>query len=206
MKSTSNKSTLNKHAGTAGINTRIAQRIGALRAERELTLDALASRSNVSRSMISLIERGESSPTAVVLEKIATGLGVTLAALFADGKTHGEPLIRRDAQLQWRDPQSGYVRRNVSPPDFQSPIQIVEVVFPARSQVAYETSARDVRVDQQVWVLEGAIDILLGGEKYQLKEGDCLAMQLDRPTTFSNPHRKAARYVVAITSDAFRKI
>jgi transcriptional regulator with XRE-family HTH domain len=32
--------------------------------------------------MISLIERGESSPTAVVLEKLAAGLGVMLASLF----------------------------------------------------------------------------------------------------------------------------
>jgi transcriptional regulator with XRE-family HTH domain len=189
-----------------GINNRIAYRISALRAERGLTLDALATRSNVSRSMISLIERGESSPTAVVLEKIASALGVTLAALFAEGTTSGEPLVRRDAQLQWRDPQSGYLRRNVSPPDFQSPIQIVEVIFPPRAKVAYETSARDVRVDQQIWVLDGAIDVSLGPDQYRLNTGDCLAMQLDRPTTFSNPHRKAARYVVAITTNAFARI
>jgi uncharacterized cupin superfamily protein len=60
-------------------------------------------------------------------------------------------------------------------------------------------------VDQQIWVLEGAIDISLGDEQYRLKEGDCLAMQLDRPTTFSNPRRKAARYIVVITTNAFAK-
>jgi len=52
------------------LNARIAHRVSALRAERELTLEALAVRCDVSRSMISLIERGESSPTAVVLEKL----------------------------------------------------------------------------------------------------------------------------------------
>jgi transcriptional regulator with XRE-family HTH domain len=185
------------------INTRIAHRVSALRAERDLTLDALAVRCNVSRSMISLIERGESSPTAIVLEKIATGLGVTLASLFEAEQADGQPLVRRDNQLLWRDPASGYVRRNISPPDFRSPIQIVEVMFPSRAKVAYESSARDVRVDQQIWVLEGAIDISLGNEQYRLKEGDCLAMQLDRPTAFSNPHRKAARYIVAITTNTF---
>ena len=61
----------------AGINERIARCVRDLRATRGLTLDALATRSGVSRSMISLIERGESSPTAVVLEKIATGLGLS---------------------------------------------------------------------------------------------------------------------------------
>ena len=53
------------------INARIAGRVRALRAELGLTLDALAAKCDVSRSMISLVERGESSPTAVVLEKIA---------------------------------------------------------------------------------------------------------------------------------------
>ena len=65
------------------LNQRIAERVRELRAARGLSLDALASKSRVSRSMISLIERGESSPTAVVLEKLAAGLGVMLAALAA---------------------------------------------------------------------------------------------------------------------------
>jgi hypothetical protein len=34
-----------------------------------------------------------------------------------------------------------------------------------------------------------------------LREGDCLAMQLDRPTMFHNPTRKRARYAVVIASD-----
>jgi DNA-binding XRE family transcriptional regulator len=57
------------------INERIASRVRMLRAELGMTLDALAAKCDVSRSMLSLVERGESSPTAVVLEKIAAGLG-----------------------------------------------------------------------------------------------------------------------------------
>ena len=58
------------------INSRIAARVRNLRAAAELSLEALARRCDVSRSMLSLVERGETSPTAVVLEKIAAGLGV----------------------------------------------------------------------------------------------------------------------------------
>ena len=84
--------------------------------------------------MISLIERGEASPTAVVLERLAWGLGVPLARLFdgtADQDAAPEPVARCAEQLEWRDPGSGYVRRNVSPPHWPSPIQIVQVDFPA---------------------------------------------------------------------------
>ena len=155
--------------------------------------------------MISLIERGETSPTAVVLDKLATGLGVTLASLFdppADaGQTPRGPVARRDGQPQWRDPASGYLRRNVSPPGVSQPMRIVEVHFPPRARVAFETGPRDGRVYQQVWVLEGAIDVTVGTDCYRLLEGDCLAMQLDRPTMFHNPTRIPARYAVVFASE-----
>src|SRR5438132_9765945 len=187
------------------LNQRIAERVRELRAARGLSLDALASKSAVSRSMISLIERGESSPTAVVLEKLAAGLGVMLASLFdapaAAARAPGGPVARRDDQPQWKDPASGYLRRNVSPPGVPQPMQIVEVRFPPGGRVAFETGAREVRVRQQVWVLEGAIDITLGAERHRLREGDCLAMQLHRPTMFHNPTKRRARYAVVIASD-----
>src|SRR5438034_6620590 len=113
------------------LNQRIAERVRELRAAQGLSLDAVATKSGVSRSMIPLIERGESSPTAVVLEKLATGLGVPLASLFDAPAATADPVSRRKDQVEWRDPASGYVRRNVSPPGFPSPLQIVEVVFPA---------------------------------------------------------------------------
>jgi transcriptional regulator with XRE-family HTH domain len=183
------------------INDRIARRVHALRSAKNLSLDALATQCGVSRSMISLIERGESSPTAVVLERLATGLGVMLASLFDEPAAAAEPVVRREAQLSWTDPQSGYVRRNLSPPGYPSPLQLVEVSFPAGARVAYESGVRERPVHQQVWVIEGKLHIQLGVDQFTLATGDCLAMQLDRPMIYSNPHRQPARYIVAISSD-----
>jgi len=183
------------------INARIAQRVRALRAELGLSLDALASKCDVSRSMLSLVERGESSATAVVLEKIATGLGVSLATLFEDASAPASPLSRREDRTPWRDPQSGYIRRNISPAGFRSPIQVVEVVLPAGARVAYETGARDVAIHQQIWVQEGSVEVTVGAVTHRLAEDDCLAMQLDQPTAFRNRGRKAARYVVVIATE-----
>jgi transcriptional regulator with XRE-family HTH domain len=186
----------------SSLNDRIAQRVRELRAARGLSLDALATHCGVSRSMISLIERGESSPTAVLLEKLATGLGVSLASLFdaPSPMAEPEPVARAADQPQWRDPHSGYVRRNVSPGGFPSPIQVVEVLFPPKARVAYETAAREPVVHQQVWVLDGVIDITLGDEQHRLQAGDCLAMVLDRPMSYYNPTRKTTRYAVVIAT------
>ncbi len=83
-------------------------------------------------------------------------------------------------------------------------MQIVEVRFPPGGRVAFETGAREVRVHQQVWVLEGTIDVTLGSDRHRLREGDCLAMRLDRPTMFHNPTRKTTRYAVVIASETRR--
>jgi transcriptional regulator with XRE-family HTH domain len=192
---------------TFDVNARIAERVRELRAAAGLSLDALAARSGVSRSMISVVERGESSPTAVVLEKLSTGLGVTMAAMFESPRAERDgvsPIVRRADQPSWRDPASGYLRRNVSPSGVAQPMQIVEVEFPPRARVAFETGARDVRIHQQVWVLEGTIEITTGDDRHRLRDGDCLAMQLDRPTMFHNPTRKSARYVVVVAAGATR--
>src|SRR2546425_13032426 len=86
------------------INARIASRVRALRTALGMTLDALAAKCDVSRSMISLVERGESSPTAVVLEKIATGLRGPLATLFEDSSAPASPVSRRGDPTPWRAP------------------------------------------------------------------------------------------------------
>lgn len=183
------------------ITSRIGRRVRALRTNAGMTLDTLATACNVSTSMLSLIERGESSATAVVLEKIATGLGVSLASLFDDADTSANPISHHKDRVPWRDPQSGYVRRNISPPNYPSPIQIVEVIMPAGATVAYESGIRNVSIHQQIWVQAGSIEVTIGQNSHRLEEGDCFAMQLNAPTKFHNPTLQPARYYVVIASE-----
>lgn len=186
-----------------GIDACLAARLRELRAARGLTLDGLAERSGVSRSMISLVERGESSPTANLLDRLAAGLGVTLASLFAAGaQADASPVARRGEQPAWRDPGTGYVRRNLSPPGFASPIELVEVVLPAGAHVVYDTGPRAALVHQQLLLLEGGIEVTVGADVHALAAGDCLAMRVDRPTGFRNPGERPARYLLALVTEA----
>jgi transcriptional regulator with XRE-family HTH domain len=180
------------------INTQIAARVRQLRADRHLSLEALATRSGVSRSMISLIERAETSPTAVVLERLAAALDITLANLFERPSGARQPIARFRDQPSWRDPGSGYLRRNVSPAG--DPVQIVEVAFPAGAHVTYETGRRQPVIHHQIWVLEGSIEVTVGSANHALATGDCLSFILDQPTAYRNRTSAPARYAVVIMS------
>ena len=183
------------------INKLIAGRVLALREARGLSLTALAELSGVSRSNISLIERGESSATATVLDKLAGALGVTLASLFevAQPAAAPSPLRRAAEQTVWTDPASGYVRRQLSPA-VRSPLQLVEVLFPAGQRVVYEQVARAADVYQHVWLLDGVMEIAVGAQQWRLEAGDCLAMREDERISYANPGAVPARYLVGLVT------
>ncbi|MGB9107557.1 MAG: XRE family transcriptional regulator [Telluria sp.] len=186
------------------INELIAHRLRELRDAQGLSLALLAERSGVSKSNISLIERGESSATATVLDKLSAALGVTVASLFEKSPEDApSPVSRTKDQPVWTDPGSGYVRRNLSPA-MVSPIQLVEVSFPPGQRVAYETGVREADVDQQVWIIEGTMEVTVGATLWTLEAGDCLAMRLDQPIAYHNPTDKPARYLVALVSHAHK--
>jgi hypothetical protein len=84
-----------------------------------------------------------------------------------------------------------------------SPIQLVDVIFPAGQRVAYDTAAREVEIHQQVWMIDGVMEIAVGDAHWRLETGDCLAMRLDRPIVYRNPTRKPARYLVALATLPF---
>ena len=67
--------------------------------------------------------------------------------------------------------------------------------------MVFENGGRYARVYQQVWVLDGTMEVTVGEDRHRLSAGDCLAMQLDRPTQFRNPTRSPARYAVVIAPE-----
>ena len=108
----------------------------ALRQARGLSLAALADASGVSKAMISRVERAQSSATATLLGRLAAGLGVGLAELLAPADAVPSRLRRRADQPQWRDPELGYLRRQVAARDADG-VELVEVTLPRGAQVRY---------------------------------------------------------------------
>jgi transcriptional regulator with XRE-family HTH domain len=185
------------------IDAIIASRVRDRRTDLGLTIDELAKTSGVSRAMISKIERRETSPTATLLGRLCSALGMPMSAMFTAAEETAP--VRRHAQRSiWRDPASGYVRSSVTPD--VGPADIVEVVMPAGGDVSYDNMT-PVSFEQYIWILEGALEVTYGDTPTLLAAGDCLHVRLDKQTRFYNPSPQETRYaVVLITGSSARRM
>jgi transcriptional regulator with XRE-family HTH domain len=172
---------------------------GRLRLEREArgwSLADLAERSGVSRGAISKIERGESSPTAGLLVRIADAFDLTLAGLIARAEGGAERLSRAADQPRWRDPASGYLRQQVFE-RADHPVELAKVELPAGAHVGFPAASYR-RIRQLVWVLAGELTVEEAGERRRLGAGDCLAFGPPADSALINETDSPCVYLVAL--------
>jgi transcriptional regulator with XRE-family HTH domain len=175
--------------------SRIAARLRLERDSRGWSLADLAERSGVSKATISKIERDEVSPTAVVLVRLAGAFDLTLAGLLLRAESQGR-LTRASEQPLWRDPKTGYLRKQVfSRPDH--PLEVIEVDLPAKQQVVLPASSY-ANIRQAVWVRSGNLVISEAGERHLLGPGDCLGFGPPSEVTFANETSAPCAYVVVL--------
>lgn len=173
-----------------------------LRIERELrgwSLSDLASRSGVSRAMISKIERVQASPTAALLGRLSGAFGLTLSTLLAraEGDASGTGrLVLAGEQPLWRDPATGYVRRALSPPGSEP--ELVHVELPPGGRVPYPASAYAHLRGQCLWVLSGKLLFREGTIEHRLTTGDCLALGTPAACEFINDGAGPCTYLVGL--------
>jgi transcriptional regulator with XRE-family HTH domain len=175
---------------------KLAERLRLERDSRGWSLSDLAERSGVAKATISKIERAEASPTAVILVRLAAAFGLTLAGLMLRAEGQGDRLSRAAEQPVWRDPETGYVRKQVfSRPDH--PVELVKVDMPAGQRVTLPKSSY-AHIRQIVWVQRGSLVISEGGDRHVLGAGDCLGFGSPVDTTFANETGAPCEYVVAL--------
>jgi transcriptional regulator with XRE-family HTH domain len=176
--------------------SRIARRLRLEREMRAWSLADLAERSGVSKATISKIEREEVSPTAVILVRLAGAFDLTLAGLLLRAEGEGKRLSRAADQPVWRDPETGYLRKQVfCRPDH--PVEVVRVELPAGQRVVLPASSY-AHIRQAVWVRAGDLVIEDGGDRHVLGAGDCLGFGPPSEVTFANETSAPCVYVVVL--------
>jgi transcriptional regulator with XRE-family HTH domain len=178
------------------LSAAIAERLRFERETRGWTLSDLAERAGVSKAMISKIERVETSPTAVLLGRLAGAFGITLSKLLAHSEEPPRRLVRSGDQPMWTDPATGYIRTRITPISAH-PIEVVAVELPAGARVAFPASSF-VFIQQSIWVTSGKLTFSEGPEVHQLKQGDCLQLGPPADCVFANESKVQTNYVVVL--------
>lgn len=176
------------------INQRISARIRLERESRGWSLSDLAERAGVSRAMIHKIERGESSPTATLLARLSGALGISMSTLIARAEMPEGKLLRYADQPVWRDPQSHYLRRHVSPRS-DLPIDLVQIELPPGSDIPMPASSYAL-ARQLIWLQEGELVFLEAATRHAMQAGDCLELGPPNDCRFINESAAACRYLI----------
>jgi len=185
-------------AGTVSksIEQRIANRLAALRAERGWTLEVLAQRTGISRASLSRLERCELSPGATMLSTLCGQYGWTLSRLMAEVESGPPSIVRATEQVTWKDPETGYLRRILSPPHPNLKGELVEISLPSGASISYEAVYLP-GLEHHLWMLEGVLSVEIEGTTFRLERGDCVRYVLGGPSRFICG-RRPARYLIAL--------
>lgn len=176
------------------INQRISARIRLERESRGWSLSELAERAGVSRAMIHKIERAESSPTATLLARLSGAFGISMSTLIARAELQEGKLLRFASQPVWRDPQTQYLRRHVSPRS-DLPIDMVQVELPGGSNVPMPASSYAL-ARQLIWLQSGELVFLEGDTRHEMRAGDCLELGPPNDCRFINESSEPCVYLV----------
>jgi XRE family transcriptional regulator, regulator of sulfur utilization len=178
----------------------LGTRVRSLREAMDLSLRDLAERSGVSAPMLSQVERGDTSPTLAVAQKIAAGLDLTLSQLLRlDEDRHvvvvrageGRTRRRRGHRLEELTPPLPGQRSDVS----------LHTLAPGSATGGpgdpplHEPGSRETAV-----VLAGDVELFIDDQRHELGEGDSVTFDADLPHHFENNGPDEARFIAVVAA------
>jgi XRE family transcriptional regulator, regulator of sulfur utilization len=185
----------------------VGARVRALRESSALSLRDLAERSGVSAPMLSQVERGETSPTLAVAERIARGLDLSLSQLLRLDEEGAVTIVRAS------DRRAGGNRRRGHSFEVMTsgqPGQRAElsrhVLAPGGATGASDDPPMHEPGSREVALVEhGDVALVCDGHRHELAAGDCVTFDADLPHHFENPSPDAQAAFLAVVTAGLRR-
>jgi transcriptional regulator with XRE-family HTH domain len=175
---------------------RLSQNLRRLRTEHNLTMDALADRSGVSRAMISKIERGVAVPTATVLGKLSAALDVGLSQLVGDSQPRTAVLLPQGEQAIYRDPESGLERRSLSPLFPDRSVDFALNTLPVNGHVVFPGHHQGV--EEYLFVSRGELVVVADGRRHIVPQGSTLFYPGHLVHEFHNETQETVEFYIVV--------
>lgn len=172
----------------------VGQRLRALREQRGLSLRALAESSGLSLNAISLIERGQTSPTVSTLHQLASALSVRVVDLFDSEGARNAVFVAASQRRQMRSP--GTAVEVLATGLFRQRLEPLLVSLDPGASSGSEPIAHGGQ--EFIFVLSGCIKYRVAEETYALNEGDALLFEASLPHSWHNPTGDQARFLLIL--------
>ncbi|MEM9630746.1 MAG: XRE family transcriptional regulator [Pseudomonadota bacterium] len=175
----------------------LARRLVDLRRARNWPLEELAENTGISRATLSRIERGDTSPTASVLGRLAGAYGVSMGELFGADTEVVDRHIPRSSQSVWHDAETGFQRRSLTPATSGYRGTVIEGVLPPGATISY--AAPPVPgLEHHLVLLEGELRCTLGQDTFDLAAGDAFRFRLETSNSYAAIGESPARYFLTV--------
>jgi XRE family transcriptional regulator, regulator of sulfur utilization len=191
-------------ATSATQNGALGERIRALRDGMGLSLRDLAERSGVSAPMLSQVERGETSPTLAIAERIAAGLDLSLSQLLRLDED-GHVVVVRRGEGRSRSRRGHRVEELTPPlPGQRADVSLHQLEPGAATAGPGDPPLHEPGSRETAIVLGGAVALVIDGEQHELTEGDSVTFDADLPHHLENPGHEPAE-LLAIVAAGLRR-
>ncbi len=166
------------------VNNEIGARIKKFRLAKGLTLKDIEERAKVSATHVSEIERGMTSPTVGALAKIAGAIGTDVAYLVEKRNLSSVSIISKQdrKRMQYKEWGASYFSLAKDVPEPK--MSFLEVELDPGVKRPEETSTHDG--EEFALVTKGVMEIIIGDEKFILKEGDSIHYKSNKPHAMRN--------------------
>lgn len=164
----------------------LGERIRNLRVERDLTLAALSAKSQISVGMLSHIERGKTSASLKLLDRLRVALGVPLASFFdhkANRSDEEGTITRLGKRSMLSFSKTGLTKELLSPPG-HSELEMLMLSIEVGGGSGADPWRRNG--EKAGYVLQGRFELQIGDKTHVLDQGDAFQFDSRQPHTFRN--------------------
>lgn len=169
------------------MNRIIAENLQALRTAQNLSIGQLAERTGLSKAVLSQLERGGANPTINTILKISGALHVPYSALLEPSSVRVKKISRSELAMQ--PDEGGHYRIGCYYPG-TAERKFEWYLLEFDPGCAHSSCGHGEHTEEYVLVKSGALSIEVGGERYELQEGDSLSFDASLDHTYRNESDK----------------
>lgn len=169
------------------------------RLEQGLTVESLAHAAGVSTGSISQLERGHGNPAFLTLRRLAEALGLPVAH-FVQGPPSVGMVVRAGERKRLHLPEADLVYELLTP-SLQGKLEVLRTQIP----IGWSNESRPFvhEGEECVHLLSGCLEVAVGAERYELRDGDSITYDASQPHWYRNGTEGTALILGAVTPPSF---